>query len=62
MGLVFEEVTFTAALLPDQATSLKQAEVKHFLNHVKKLTNKKNQYERDLIQLSFTVHKLRNGH
>ena len=35
----------------------------HVLYHVKKLMQqKKNQYEWDLIQLSFTVHKLRNGH
>ena len=38
-------------------------EDKHFLYHVKKLMQqKKNQYERDLIQLFFTVHKLKNGH
>ena len=34
-------------------------EDKHFLYYVKKLMQQKeNQYERDLIQLPFTVHKL----
>ena len=37
-------------------------EDKHFLYHVKKLMQQKNEYERDLIKLSFTVHKLRNRH
>ena len=34
------------------------------LYHSHKTTNvtKKHQYERDLIELSFIVHKLRNGH
>ena len=33
-----------------------------FISHKKTNATKKHQYERDLIQLSFIVHKLRNHH